>query len=119
MSPVTHFFAGWMLASAFPSKQPTSLTRREKILVVGSALVPDLDGAGIIPELLPRSSSHPLLWFSEFLSWRYIVHPALDSIISADVRIAPGEKHIFAEFGLNMIASKTVMLLTELAKDKD
>jgi LexA-binding, inner membrane-associated putative hydrolase len=66
MSPVTHFFAGWMLASAFPSKQPTSLTRREKILVVGAALVPDLDGAGIIPELLSRSTSHPLPWFSEY-----------------------------------------------------
>jgi len=25
---------------------------------------PDLDGLGIIPELLTRNSSHPLLWFS-------------------------------------------------------
>jgi inner membrane protein len=66
MSPVTHFFAGWVLASAFPSRRPTSLTRQEKILVVGAAVVPDLDGAGIIPELLSRSSSHPLLWFSEY-----------------------------------------------------
>ena len=66
MSPVTHFFAGWILASAFPAGSPTSLTRREKILVVGAAVAPDLDGAGIVPELPTRNSSHPLLWFSEY-----------------------------------------------------
>ena len=65
MSPVTHFFAGWVLASAFPTGT-TTLTRREKILVVGAAVVPDLDGAGIIPELLSRNSSHPLPWFSQY-----------------------------------------------------
>ncbi len=66
MSPVTHFFAGWILASAFPVGRPTSLTRREKMLVVAAAVAPDLDGAGIIPELLTRNSSHPLLWFSQY-----------------------------------------------------
>ena len=66
MSPVTHFFAGWILASAFPAGRPTSLTRREKTLVVAAAVAPDLDGAGIIPELLTRNSSHPLLWFSQY-----------------------------------------------------
>ena len=66
MSPVTHFFAGWVLASAFPAGMPTSLTRREKLLVVGAAVAPDLDGIGVIPELLSRNSSHPLLWFSQY-----------------------------------------------------
>lgn len=66
MSPVTHFFAGWILASAFPAGKPASLTRREKVLVVAAAVAPDLDGAGIVPELLTRNSSHPLLWFSQY-----------------------------------------------------
>ena len=66
MSPVTHLFAGWILASAFPADKPTSLTKREKALVVAAALAPDLDGIGIIPELLTRNSSHPLLWFSQY-----------------------------------------------------
>jgi LexA-binding, inner membrane-associated putative hydrolase len=66
MSPVTHLFCGWVLASAFPIGEPTSLARREKALVVAAAVVPDLDGAGIIPELLTRNSSHPLLWFSQY-----------------------------------------------------
>jgi inner membrane protein len=66
MSPVTHFFAGWILASAFPSGRPTTLTRREKALVVAAAVAPDLDGIGIVPELLTRNTSHPLLWFSQY-----------------------------------------------------
>jgi hypothetical protein len=60
MSPVTHFFAGWLLASATP------LNRREKAAIVCAGLAPDLDGLGIVPELLTRNSSHPLLWFSQY-----------------------------------------------------
>src|SRR5215471_14993749 len=60
MSPVTHFLAGWVVAGA------TSLRRREKAAVVLAGVAPDLDGLGIIPELLTRNSSHPLLWFSEY-----------------------------------------------------
>lgn len=66
MSPVTHFFAGWMLASVFPAGNPTTLARREKALVVAAAVAPDLDGIGIVPELLTRNTSHPLLWFSQY-----------------------------------------------------
>ena len=66
MSPVTHFFAGWLLASVSPTGRPTTLTRREKALVVTAAVAPDLDGLGIIPEFLTRNSSHPLLWFSQY-----------------------------------------------------
>lgn len=60
MSPVTHFFAGWLLAG------PTALSRREKAAVVFAGIAPDIDGLGAIPELLTRNSSHPLLWFSEY-----------------------------------------------------
>jgi hypothetical protein len=66
MSPVTHFFAGWLLASVSPTGKPSTLTRREKALVVAAAVAPDLDGIGIIPELLTRNTSHPLLWFSQY-----------------------------------------------------
>ena len=66
MSPVTHFFAGWLLASVSPTGRATALTRREKALVVAAAVAPDIDGLGIVPELLTRNTSHPLLWFSEY-----------------------------------------------------
>jgi len=60
MSPVTHFLAGWLLAAPMP------LSGREKAMVVMAAVVPDIDGLGIIPELVTRNSAHPLLWFSEY-----------------------------------------------------
>ncbi|HLY92045.1 MAG TPA: metal-dependent hydrolase [Candidatus Angelobacter sp.] len=66
MSPVTHFFAGWMLAATADLAGPVALTRREKALIVAAAVAPDLDGLGIIPELLTRHTSHPLLWFSRY-----------------------------------------------------
>lgn len=33
-------------------------------MVTLACVVPDVDGLGIIPELLTRNSAHPLLWFS-------------------------------------------------------
>jgi LexA-binding, inner membrane-associated putative hydrolase len=66
MSPVTHFFTGWLLASIYPTGSPAPLTRREKILVVAAAVAPDIDGLGLLPELLTRNSSHPLMWFSQY-----------------------------------------------------
>jgi inner membrane protein len=66
MSPVTHFFTGWLLAAVSPNGKPTTLNRREKTLVVAAAVAPDLDGLGIVPEILTRHSAHPLLWFSQY-----------------------------------------------------
>jgi inner membrane protein len=36
------------------------------VLVTLASVAPDLDGLGIIPEVLTRNSSHPLLWFSDY-----------------------------------------------------
>jgi inner membrane protein len=60
MSPVTHFFTGWIFANCF------DLGRRDRALVTLACVAPDIDGLGIIPELLTRNSAHPLLWFSEY-----------------------------------------------------
>src|SRR5215469_6830384 len=60
MSPVTHFLTGWVLANT------AALSRRDRALVTWSVVVPDVDGLGIIAEVLTRNSSHPLLWFSHF-----------------------------------------------------
>ena len=60
MSPVTHFLTGWVFANS------TALSRRDRALVTLSAVVPDVDGLGIIAEVLTRNSSHPLLWFSRY-----------------------------------------------------
>ncbi len=58
MSPVTHFLSGWVLANC------VKLDRKDRALVTLACVIPDVDGLGIIPEILTRNSTHPLLWFS-------------------------------------------------------
>jgi membrane-bound metal-dependent hydrolase YbcI (DUF457 family) len=60
MSPVTHFLTGWVVANC------ARFGRRERAIVALACVAPDVDGLGIVPELLTRNSSHPLLWFSEY-----------------------------------------------------
>ena len=58
MSPVTHFLTGWVFANC------ARLERRDRALVTLACVVPDIDGLGIVPELLTRHSAHPLLLFT-------------------------------------------------------
>ncbi len=58
MSPVTHFLTGWVLANC------ARLDRKERALVTLACVAPDVDGLGIVPELLTRNSLHPLNWFT-------------------------------------------------------
>ena len=51
--------------------------------MVAAAVAPDLDGLGIIPELLTRHSSHPLLWFSEYHHSLHTISFALICAIAA------------------------------------
>jgi inner membrane protein len=66
MSPVTHLLAGWVLAEGWSASKLGPLRRREKAMIAVAGVAPDIDGLGIIPELLTRHSAHPLLWFSEY-----------------------------------------------------
>src|ERR1700731_2981433 len=70
MSPVTHFLTGWVLANA------ADLNRRDRAVVTLAAVVPDVDGLGIVAEILTRHSRHPLLWFSQY-------HHALHTLLFA------------------------------------
>jgi inner membrane protein len=60
MSPITHFLVSWAIAGT------SGLKRRERAAVALAGIAPDLDGLGIVPELLTRGSAHPLLWFTEY-----------------------------------------------------
>jgi LexA-binding, inner membrane-associated putative hydrolase len=60
MSPITHFFLGWLTANT------ASLNRRERACVTVAGVIPDADGLGIVPEILTRHSSHPLTWWSDY-----------------------------------------------------
>jgi LexA-binding, inner membrane-associated putative hydrolase len=61
MSPITHFLAGWVVANASANINP-----RERAMIAMAGVAPDLDGLGIVVELLTRNSTHPLLWWSEY-----------------------------------------------------
>lgn len=39
---------------------------RDRALIMLAGVAPDLDGLGIIPEVLTAHSSHPLPWFTEY-----------------------------------------------------
>lgn len=67
MSPVTHLLIGWLAAE---STSAATFGRRERALIALSGIAPDLDGLGIVPELLTRNSDHPLPWFTE---WHHIL----------------------------------------------
>jgi inner membrane protein len=79
MSPVTHFLSGWVFGNCF------RLNRRERAAVTLASVAPDVDGLGIIPELLSRNSSHPLLWFSQY---HHSLHTLLFAVITSVVALA-------------------------------
>jgi membrane-bound metal-dependent hydrolase YbcI (DUF457 family) len=83
MSPVTHFLTGWVFANS------ASLERRDRALVTLACVVPDVDGLGIIPELLTRNSPHPLLWFSLY---HHSLHTLTFALVVAAAAIALGRQ---------------------------
>ncbi|MHC4382435.1 MAG: metal-dependent hydrolase [Planctomycetota bacterium] len=54
MNPLTHLLAGWLVANTAP------LSRRDRALVTLSGVIPDIDGLGIIANLVTRGSPDPL-----------------------------------------------------------
>lgn len=83
MSPVTHFFTGWVFANS------ASLGRRDRALVTLACVVPDVDGLGIVAEYLTRNSQHPLEWFS---TYHHSLHTLLFAVVVAAVTFAVATK---------------------------
>jgi len=79
MSPVTHFLSGWVFANS------VKLDRRDRAIVTLACVVPDIDGLGIIPEILTRNSVHPLLWFSLY---HHSLHNLAFALVVAAVAFA-------------------------------
>jgi inner membrane protein len=79
MSPITHFLTGWMVANL------AKLDRKDRAIVTLACVVPDVDGLGIIPELLTRNSSHPLLWFTLY---HHSLHTLAFALVVAVVSLA-------------------------------
>jgi inner membrane protein len=60
MSPVTHFFIGWLTANS------GGLERKERAMVTIAGVIPDIDGLGAIVEVITRNWENPLLWYSKY-----------------------------------------------------
>ena len=78
MNPITHALAGWCLAEAVPG-----LAKRDRAIVVAASLAPDLDGFGLLPELLTRHSSDPLFWWTDY--HHALAHNLLFAIVATAV----------------------------------
>ena len=60
MSPITHLLVGWAVANT------ARIGPRDRALITMAGVVPDVDGLGIIAEVLTRNSETPLLWWSRY-----------------------------------------------------
>ena len=60
MNPASHFLISWTVANT------AEIPRRDRALVTLSGVIPDIDGAGIIAELLTESTAIPLIWYSKY-----------------------------------------------------
>ncbi len=60
MNPVTHFLAGWLIANV------NSLERRDRALVTAAAVIPDVDGLGILSDLTIGSAGEGLTLYGQF-----------------------------------------------------
>jgi hypothetical protein len=60
MHPITHLLISWTLANA------AGLGRRDRMLVTVAGVIPDLDGMGVIGDILTEHSAHPLSLFEDY-----------------------------------------------------
>ena len=60
MNPISHLLTGWVVANT------ADLTTRDRVLVTLAGVVPDIDGLGVVVEILTEHTSSPLLWYSRY-----------------------------------------------------
>jgi hypothetical protein len=60
MNPASHFLISWTIATTM------DIPRRDRILVTLSGVLPDIDGIGIIAEVLTENTAAPMLWYSRY-----------------------------------------------------
>lgn len=60
MNPASHLLISWTLANT------VEIPRRDRALVTLTGVIPDIDGVGIIAELLTENTTMPLIWYSKY-----------------------------------------------------
>lgn len=61
MSPVTHFLLGWVVAAA-----PSGLNHRERVWITAAAVLPDLDGLGLVAGWVVGGEGTAISWYQEY-----------------------------------------------------
>jgi LexA-binding, inner membrane-associated putative hydrolase len=61
MNPVEHLLIGWCVANT-----SSRLTSRDRLLITVAAVVPDIDGLGMLAEIPTRNTVHPILWWTDY-----------------------------------------------------
>jgi len=77
MSPVTHLFASWIIASK------TTDNVRDARLVALAGVAPDLDGLGIVVDLGARVFGHPTFFWERF--HHVLLHGAFGAVLTASI----------------------------------
>jgi len=60
VNPVTHFLTGWVAG------YPADLSRRDRALVCAASVAPDLDGLGLVADLISGETSAGYYWYTRF-----------------------------------------------------
>ena len=60
MNPVSHLLISWVAANT------VDLSARDRALVTLAGVAPDIDGLGIVAEILTEHTTSPLLWYSKY-----------------------------------------------------
>jgi inner membrane protein len=60
MNPVTHFFTGWLVANT------ADLSRRDRAIVTAASVIPDLDGLGLVADLVSGDTVAGYYWYTRF-----------------------------------------------------
>ncbi len=60
MNPISHLLTGWVVANT------AELTSRDRALITLAGVAPDIDGLGVVAEILTEHTNSPLLWYSKY-----------------------------------------------------
>lgn len=84
MNPATHFFAGWLIANM------DHLERRDRALVTLGAVIPDVDGLGILFDIASRDQGRALDFYSQY--HHVLAHNVFFGLLLATVVYAVSKK---------------------------
>jgi hypothetical protein len=84
MNPVTHFLAGWVIANG------DDLERRDRAIVTLAAIIPDVDGLGILTSLVSKDQEAGLHFYVQY--HHVIAHNLFSGLLITAVAYALSKK---------------------------